>query len=254
MATRLSGRVAGGRRRGRARGRDVEGCRGQIAMRRPEEARAQASARAAPRRVRAPRGCACPTLEQRQLDLIGLGAGRPRRLLRASSSTSAGTAAAPARRRRGPALAARRRPLPRAGRAGGGGRDPGAAPVLPAVRPFRSGAICLFAALDARRSPRARSASARAARAATAWDPAWVKTRGGIVGEALDWVATTLLGTRRRPHPRALPVLAGVLLLTGASVAGVIKATGDSVVHDRRASCARDARRGHAPPRRRARS
>ena len=53
-----------------------------------------ASRARAPRRARvARRSSTLPALEQRQLDLIGLGAGRARRCSSASSSTPAGTAA-----------------------------------------------------------------------------------------------------------------------------------------------------------------
>ena len=61
------------------------------------------------------------------------------------------------------------------------------------------------------------------------WDPEWVKTRGGMTGETLDWVVTTLAGTVGAHILAVFLFIAGVLLLTGASVAGVIKATSDSV-------------------------
>jgi DNA segregation ATPase FtsK/SpoIIIE, S-DNA-T family len=94
-------------------------------------------------------------------------------------------------------------------------------PMLPAVRPFRAGAVCLFAALTlwlAAGGNRPRW-----------WDPAWVKRHGGMVGEALDWIASTLVGTVGAHILAVFLLLAAVLLLTGASVASVVKLTSESV-------------------------
>ena len=107
-------------------------------------------------------------------------------------------------------------------------------PVLPAVRPFRSGAICLFLAVTLGLS--AGTVGPGGARPGW-WDAEWVKTRGGMVGETLDWGIETLLGSVGAHILAVFLFLAGVLLLTGASVAGVIKFTSDSVTR-RRASCA----------------
>jgi DNA segregation ATPase FtsK/SpoIIIE, S-DNA-T family len=94
-------------------------------------------------------------------------------------------------------------------------------PVLPAVRPFRAGGACLFAALTL-------WLSAAGARPGW-WDAAWVKTHGGMVGEALDWGASTLLGNVGAHILAVFLFLAAALLLTGASLASVIKFTSDSV-------------------------
>ena len=60
------------------------------------------------------------------------------------------------------------------------------------------------------------------------WDAEWVKPRGGLAGEGLYYVTSTFLGTLGA-HTIALFLLAAaVLLLTGASIAGVIKFTSDS--------------------------
>ncbi len=101
-------------------------------------------------------------------------------------------------------------------------------PVLPAVRPFRSGAICLFLAVTLGLSAATLGVGPGGTRPDW-WDPEWVKTRGGMVGETLDWVVTTLAGTVGAHILAIFLFVAGVLLVTGASVAGVIKATSDSV-------------------------
>jgi DNA segregation ATPase FtsK/SpoIIIE, S-DNA-T family len=94
-------------------------------------------------------------------------------------------------------------------------------PMLPAVRPFRSGAVCLFAALTL-------WLAAGGTRPGW-WDAAWVKDHGGMVGEALDWGASTLVGDVGAHILAVFLFVAAVLLLTGASVAGVVKLTSDSV-------------------------
>ena len=91
-------------------------------------------------------------------------------------------------------------------------------PVLPAVRPFRAAAACLFAGT---------TLGLAAGTLGVGTGPA--EERGGLVGEGLLEVASTLLGTVGAHIVAVFFLLAGVLLLTGASVASVVKATGDSV-------------------------
>src|SRR3954469_21846283 len=88
-------------------------------------------------------------------------------------------------------------------------------PMLPAVRPFRSGAICLFAAVTL---GLAAGTIGPGGHRPEWWDAAWVKTRGGMVGEGLDWAVTTFAGSIGAHILAIFLFLAGVLLLTGASV------------------------------------
>jgi DNA segregation ATPase FtsK/SpoIIIE, S-DNA-T family len=89
-------------------------------------------------------------------------------------------------------------------------------PVLSAVRPFRAAAACLFVAgclgLEA---------------GTLGLGPG----EGGLVGEELHDATSSLVGDVGSHMIALFLFLAGVLLLTGASVASVIKATGDSVTH-----------------------
>jgi DNA segregation ATPase FtsK/SpoIIIE, S-DNA-T family len=107
-------------------------------------------------------------------------------------------------------------------------------PMLPAVRPFRSGAICLFASLTLGLAAGTLGVGPGGQRPQW-WDAEWVKTRGGMTGEALDWVVATLTGSVGAHILAVFLFIAGVLLVTGASVAGVIKATSDSVTTTTRA-------------------
>src|SRR3954464_1704672 len=100
-------------------------------------------------------------------------------------------------------------------------------PVLPAIRPFKAGAVCLFAALTLGLAPR--TAALGPGGGAPAGERAWVKPRGGVVGEGLYWLTSTLLGDLGAHTIALFLFTAAVLLLTGASVAGVVKATSDSI-------------------------
>src|SRR5215210_1911815 len=100
-------------------------------------------------------------------------------------------------------------------------------PVLPAIRPFKAGAVCLFAALTLGLA--AGTLGLGPGGGAPTWEPAWVKPRGGMVGEGLYWLTSTLLGDLGAHTIALFLFTAAVLLLTGASVAGVVKATSDSI-------------------------
>jgi S-DNA-T family DNA segregation ATPase FtsK/SpoIIIE len=100
-------------------------------------------------------------------------------------------------------------------------------PVLPAVRPFRSGAICLLAGLTLALA--AGTLGLGPGGSVVSWEPDWIKVRGGGVGEGLYWVTSTLLGTVGSHIVALFLLVAAVLLLTGASVAGVLKATSSQV-------------------------
>ena len=100
-------------------------------------------------------------------------------------------------RRRGPALAHRRRALPRPGRADGGRRDPRAAARAPGRTPLPGRRAVPVRRAHAR--PRRRHARDRPGRRRPgSGTPTWVKPRGGMVGEGLYWVTSTLLSTSAR--------------------------------------------------------
>src|SRR4051795_10757833 len=106
-------------------------------------------------------------------------------------------------------------------------------PVLPAVRPFRSGGACLFAGLTLALA--AGTLGFGPGGGAVHWDRWWVTPRGGLAGEGLYWATSTLLGTVGAHIVAIFLFLAAVLLLTGATVAGVVKATHTHVTETTRA-------------------
>jgi S-DNA-T family DNA segregation ATPase FtsK/SpoIIIE len=100
-------------------------------------------------------------------------------------------------------------------------------PVLPAVRPFRAGGLCLFGALALGFA--AGTLGLGPGGTAVHWDVEWVRPRGGVFGEGLYWGVSTVLGTVGAHIVTVFLLLAATLLLTGASIAGVVKATTTSI-------------------------
>jgi DNA segregation ATPase FtsK/SpoIIIE, S-DNA-T family len=97
-------------------------------------------------------------------------------------------------------------------------------PVLPAVRPFRAGAICLIAAFTLALAAGTLGLGPSGARHGF-WHTDFLSARGGIIGDALFYAASNLIGTVGAHILAVFLFLAALLLLTGASVAGVVKAT-----------------------------
>jgi DNA segregation ATPase FtsK/SpoIIIE, S-DNA-T family len=92
-------------------------------------------------------------------------------------------------------------------------------PVLSAVRPFRAAGACLFAA----------GCLGLAAGTLGLGGGGAVEDNGGLAGEGLYELTSTVIGDVGSHIVTVFLLLAGVLLLTGASVASVLKATGDTV-------------------------
>ena len=100
-------------------------------------------------------------------------------------------------------------------------------PMLPAVRPFRAGGACLFAGLTLGLA--AGTFGLGPGGSGVHWEADWVRPRGGVVGEALYWAFSSALGGVGAHIVALFLFLAAVLLLTGASIAGVVQATTTSV-------------------------
>jgi len=101
-------------------------------------------------------------------------------------------------------------------------------PVLPAVRPLRAGALCLFAGVTLALAAGTLGLGPEGPRAGL-WEPDVFHPRGGLAGEALFWASSRLFSTVGA-HILALFLLAAaVLLLTGATIAGVVRTTGTSI-------------------------
>ncbi len=120
-------------------------------------------------------------------------------------------------------------------------------PVLPAVRPFRSGALCLFMALTLALAAGTFGLGPPGTRSEY-FDASFFQPRGGIVGDALLYATATALSTIGSHILAVFLAVAGILLVTGASVAGVLRATGSGLADTTRAlGRAVPARRPRAP-------
>ncbi len=107
-------------------------------------------------------------------------------------------------------------------------------PVLPTMRPFRAGGLCLFAALTLMLAAGTFGIGPDGARDGY-WDTPFFEPRGGIVGEALLWAVASGVSTIGAHILALFLLVAGVLLLTGASVAGVLRTTGSGLADTTRA-------------------
>ncbi|MDX6689689.1 MAG: segregation ATPase FtsK/SpoIIIE, family [Solirubrobacteraceae bacterium] len=107
-------------------------------------------------------------------------------------------------------------------------------PVLPAVRPFRAGALCLFLACTLALAAGTFGLGPAGVRDGY-WDEPFFKVRGGIVGDGLLYVVATAFSTIGAHILAVFLFVAAVLLLTGASVAGVLRATGSGLADTTRA-------------------
>jgi S-DNA-T family DNA segregation ATPase FtsK/SpoIIIE len=110
-------------------------------------------------------------------------------------------------------------------------------PVLPTVKPYRSGGICLL--LSSTLALAAHTLGFGPGVATVQFKPMLFEFRGGILGDALYYVAHGAFGTFGTHLIVVFFFLAGVLLVTGASVAGVLKATSSAAADTTRALRAR---------------
>ncbi len=106
-------------------------------------------------------------------------------------------------------------------------------PVWPALRPLRTGAICLSAsitlALAAGTLGVSSTDAAHAQEKGASWTSAFLQAHGGVAGEALYQGSHRLVQSVGVDILVVFLFLVGVILLTGASLASAIRATGNGV-------------------------
>ncbi len=121
-------------------------------------------------------------------------------------------------------------------------------PVLPALRPLRAGGLCLFAAvtlaLAAGMFGLSSSDAGVGTASASAWSSSYLQAHGGVAGEAQYQLAHRLVQSVGVDILVVFLLLTGVVLLSGASLASVLRATGSGVVDTTRML---RALRGHGP-------
>jgi DNA segregation ATPase FtsK/SpoIIIE, S-DNA-T family len=105
-------------------------------------------------------------------------------------------------------------------------------PVLPAMRPLRTGAICLFAAvtLALAAGMLGLSSGEGAGAGSQPWSSVHLQSHGGVAGEALYQLTHRLVQGVGVDILVIFLLLTGLILVTGASLAGVIRATGSGLL------------------------
>ncbi|HYF25801.1 MAG TPA: DNA translocase FtsK, partial [Baekduia sp.] len=116
-------------------------------------------------------------------------------------------------------------------------------PVLPTLKPFRSGGICLVTAVALGLAAGTLGIGPGDTRT-DVWDADFGRERGGMLGEALYAGATELVGTIGAHLLALFLFLAAVLLLTGASAGAILRGTAGAV-----ADTTRSLRRPQPAPR-----
>jgi S-DNA-T family DNA segregation ATPase FtsK/SpoIIIE len=107
-------------------------------------------------------------------------------------------------------------------------------PVLPAIRPLRTGALCMFGAVTLALAA-GTFGLGPGGDSPGFWNRPWMEEHGGVVGEALLYGSTKAVGTVGAHILAVFLFVAGAILLTGASIAGVIRATHSGVADTTRA-------------------
>src|SRR6185295_17505840 len=101
-------------------------------------------------------------------------------------------------------------------------------PMLPAVHPFKTGALCLIAALTLGLAAGSLGLGPGDTPRDGFFDAKYLRHHGGLVGEGLFWASAKLFSEAGSHILFVFLLLAGVLLVTGASIAGVLQATRDA--------------------------
>jgi DNA segregation ATPase FtsK/SpoIIIE, S-DNA-T family len=102
--------------------------------------------------------------------------------------------------------------------------------VLPALRPVRAGAVCLFAAVTLALAANTLGVSSAPNGKGASWTSTFLQAHGGVVGEALYQLARRLVQSVGVDILVVFLLLAGVILLTGTSLASAIRAGGGRLI------------------------
>ncbi|HEY1596551.1 MAG TPA: DNA translocase FtsK [Thermoleophilaceae bacterium] len=101
--------------------------------------------------------------------------------------------------------------------------------LLPSVRPFKAGSVCLLAGLMLGLAAGSFGLGPSNPPRDGYFKPEYFKHHGGAVGDAMYAVTKTLIQQFGTDILFLFLMAAGILLLTGASLAGLVRATGESV-------------------------
>jgi S-DNA-T family DNA segregation ATPase FtsK/SpoIIIE len=107
--------------------------------------------------------------------------------------------------------------------------------LRPPARPLRTGSICLVVALTLALSAGTLGLGPGAASASRLWNGSAMEHRGGILGAAEYWVCAHLISDAGADILAVFLLIAGVILVSGAGLAGALQMTGAHVATTGRA-------------------
>ena len=100
-------------------------------------------------------------------------------------------------------------------------------------RPLRTGGLCIFAAVTLALAAGVLGVSSgtpTGAPASAQWQSAYLQSHGGLLGQGLYWVTHRLVQSAGVDILILFLLVVGLVLLTGASLAAVLRATGNGLV------------------------
>ena len=107
--------------------------------------------------------------------------------------------------------------------------------LRPPARPLRTGTICLTIAMTLGLAAGTLGIGPRALSGPAFWHAAGMERRGGIVGQGEYWVASHLISALGADILAVFLLVAGVILVSGAGLAGVLRWTGTGMATTGRA-------------------
>ena len=102
-------------------------------------------------------------------------------------------------------------------------------PALPSTRPLRTGAAFLLAGLLLAFAAGTFGLAGGRGDSVVYFDSGWFPDHGGVVGESMYWLFATLLQPLGAHLVAVFALIAGLLLLTGTTVAAVLSRSGDAL-------------------------
>jgi DNA segregation ATPase FtsK/SpoIIIE, S-DNA-T family len=107
--------------------------------------------------------------------------------------------------------------------------------LRPPTRPLRTGVICLAAALTLALAAGTLGIGPGPVPTAEFWHPAAFESRGGIVGQGELWATSHLISRLGADILAVFMLIAGLILVSGATLASLVRATGAGVTGTGRA-------------------
>ncbi len=106
--------------------------------------------------------------------------------------------------------------------------------LIPSIRPLRAGAWCLFGAIELSLAAGTLGLGGGGRPGNDMWDADVLKERGGAIGESLYWVASTLFSDVGAHIIAIFLLLAALVLLSGVTIASVLRSAGQGVAETSR--------------------